>query len=116
MEVLMTTFARLLGQLPQIIVWLVGVGLAYNHLDRSPRRARLALIAFAGFLILAFVGAILSSFYTFTIMDSNPTQIAAVLTAVNIVLSIISAGLWVVLLMALFGGKKEAAVNFDGMG
>lgn len=116
MESLIMTFARLLDQLPQIIVWLVGVGLAYNHLDRTPRRARLALIAFAGFLILAFVGALLNSYLTLTIMGSGPARLAATLTAVNILYSLISAGLWVLLLMALFGGNKVEAVNFDGIG
>jgi hypothetical protein len=115
-DIVVAMFSMLLGQLPQMIIWLVGVGLALMHRERVPRRARLALIAFTGFLILAVAAAFINSYFTFMLMGSGPTQVAAALAASNIVLAIISAGLWILLLMALFGGEKVETVSFDGIG
>lgn len=116
MESLVAIFSVLLGQSPQIIIWIVGMVLALSRRQQSPRKSRLAFIAFAGFLILAALNAILNIYLPFLLNDTTITVFSNIFGAVNIVLSLLSAGLWVLLLVALFGEEADANVKFDGLG
>lgn len=56
------------------------------------------------------------SSFGFMVRESSVAGAAAALSAANIVLSLIAAGLWVLLLIALFGAKSAETVSFDGLG
>ena len=60
MEILVATLSNLLVQLPILLVWLIGIVLAFVFWRRHPQVSLLALIGFGLLFVLTVIGAFLN--------------------------------------------------------
>ena len=103
--------------LPVMIVMAVGVILAIARWKRHPKISLLALLGLGGQMIL-FVISMALNFYAGRFLFSTWTseQITTFYTMKYIVTSLIEAGLWVLIVMAIFSMRDEqsrpAAPNY----
>jgi tryptophan-rich sensory protein len=97
--------------LPYVIVWLIGLVLSLVYWQRNPKVSRLALVAFAGFLITSFIFTFLRVRLPVTFQERNlsASRLGTAYTTINVISSPVSAGLWGPLLAAIFGrnGRGE---------
>jgi len=104
----LTPLGAFVSQLPVLLAWLAGVGLALLHWRRNPRVALLALIAFILLLTLQLVGGYLDTQLPTAlsgVAGGNP-GLALTLSACG--QSAGAALAWVLILIALFGGRGRA--------
>jgi hypothetical protein len=103
------TLTAFLGMLPYVIVWLIGLVLSLVYWQRHPKVSRLTFIALAGFLITSFIFTFLRVWLPVTFQERglSASKLGAAYTIINIVNSLVSAGLWGVLLAAIFGKSSR---------
>ena len=96
-------------QLPVLVVMIGGIIFAVSNWQKHPRVSRLTAIALGLLVALNLVGTVLAFWLPITIyMETNSgTALGLTLTIIGFVESLIAAGAWVLLLMAVFKGRSE---------
>ena len=108
-ELVLSLVSYLSNQLPEIIALIAGVAVSLISWRRSARRAVLGLVAF----VLALVGLLLSVGVVALSLwlqagAGQPAAATAVVTGVStFVVNLFPAAAWILILMALFGGKSR---------
>ena len=94
--------------LPVLIVMVVGVIIAFARWKRHPKISLLTLLALSGQVILFAMNMILN-LYAGRVLFSTWTsdQISTFYTVKYIISSLIEAGLWVLVLLAIFNERGE---------
>lgn len=91
--------------LPIILVWIVGIVLSVTHWQKSPKKARLSLIAFIVFLLVLYV-QIRFNLLTLSLVTQQGTTVGIIpiiLGMVGFVFATIAAGLWSLLALSSQG-------------
>lgn len=109
--IIRNALTQLSTTLPVMIAWLVGIIIAIVRWKKNPKTSLLTLI---GLVILMGVHIILSVFntsfyYLASINGMKGTTVRVIQIVVQIVLSLVASGGWVLLLVALFGKPKKKA-------
>lgn len=112
MEITAMIFGVLLGSLPVLLVWLVGFILSLVFWKRNPKVCLLTLIAMSGFAITTLVNSYLSTWLPFRLNEQGMpmNKISSLLTIKAIISSLINAGLWGLVIAAIFGGRKQQSL------
>ncbi len=89
---------------PVLVVWLVGIALALESLERQPRVARLVLISLGILVVQTLIWTPLSTLLPLLLQrrDVSAAQMAAYFSALGFLNSLIAAVAWALLLVALF--------------
>jgi hypothetical protein len=108
MEYVRSTLGSLLIQLPLYITWLVGIVLALVWWKRHPRVSLLAVIGLTAMLILTVLTSIANLWLPFWIENFGTGRmgISVIFLIMNILEGILMAGIWIVVLAAIFNGRK----------
>jgi hypothetical protein len=94
--------------LPVLAVWVAGIILALTRWKRHPKVSLLTVLALGGQLILFVVNAGLNVYASRRLFGAwNSDQISTFYAVKSIITSLIEAGLWVMLLYAIFGLRGE---------
>ena len=111
MITLVPSLAVLFVQLPLLLVWLTGMVLAIIFWKRHPRVSLLALIGLAGLFIATVLGSLITLWlpwlYDQTGFAGGMEKFALLMNIKTIAGSLISAGLWVLVIAAIFGWRKK---------
>jgi hypothetical protein len=109
MNQILPSLMAYLVQVPVILVWLTGIVLAIVFWKRQPRVALLAVIAFAGFLVMNVINTYLNLWLPLTLQRQGMqlSMIATLQTVRGILSSLASAALWALIVAAIFGWRKE---------
>lgn len=100
--------SNLLIQLPLLIVWIIGIIVALVRWSKHPRVSLVALIGLAVLFVIALVGGLLTPWLQMTLMRNgmSGSRVGLLSGIVGIVLSLIRAGAWGLILVAIFS-KRE---------
>lgn len=100
-----------LGMLPLYIVWLVGLVLSLVHWKKNPKLSLLTLIATAGFLVSSPLFTYLGTRLSLRMHERgwSAAQLGTWHGILSVTHSLVSAGLWVLLLVALFDSAIRQA-------
>jgi hypothetical protein len=94
--------------LPVVIVWIVGIIFALTRWKRHPKISLLTFLALGGQLILFLVNAVLNIYASRVLFGAwNSEQISSFYTVKYSIMSLIEAGLWIMLLYAIFSMRGE---------
>jgi hypothetical protein len=107
-ETMISTLAQYLIQIPVLLVWLAGIVLSIVHWRKHSRVSLLTLIAIVAFLVQSLVGNALTLWLPITLMERGwaAGQMGVIFAAMGIVQSLVSAVLWGLLLVAIFGWRS----------
>ena len=104
------SLTQLMSTLPLMIAWLVGIVIAIVRWKKNPKASLLTLLAL---VVLMGVHIVLTVFNTSfhsiaTINGMNPMTVRTISIVVQVLLSLVNAGAWVMLLAAIFGKSKKS--------
>jgi hypothetical protein len=99
----MNVLMLFLGHLPLLLMWILGVALALNFWHKHPKVSFLTTFALSGFIILTFIN---SFFLVWIPINLSQNQLGLSFGVLGIGTSILGAGLWGVLLTAIFSGRS----------
>jgi hypothetical protein len=99
-------FGILLSQMPLILAYLIGIVVAVVRLPRNPRPAALVLIGCALLLASSVVSSLVQA-WVFSSGSSAVSARAQVLVSVNIAITFVRAGGFVLLIIAAFVARTE---------
>jgi hypothetical protein len=107
MEALIPTLSAIAVSTPLILVWVIGIVLAFSRWQRHPRVSQFTLIACAAMIANIVVGRFLTIGLPITMRDSGWTtsQIGLIYAAIGIVSALIAAAAWIMILCAIFGWR-----------
>ena len=97
-------------QAPQLLVWLVGIGLALVWWQRAPKIALVTCVACGLFLLDALIGTAISVALPSMMMDNgrSATQVGTAFALIGILRSLLHAAIWAAVLFAIFSGRVAA--------
>lgn len=104
----MASVAAFLTQLPELLVWLAGIGWAIFRWQYHPKVSRLTLIALIGMILLTTISGFLAAWLPFWLIQSGMSsgQMGMVLGGMRILQVILGAVIWTVVLVAIFGWRR----------
>ncbi len=107
--ILRNAFTQLLTTLPLMIAWLVGVILAIIGWKKHPRNSLLTVLALVVLGIIHILTVFFNnSFYYIASMNGMDYMLVRTIQiVVQVLFSLVNAGGWVMLLVALFGKPKK---------
>jgi uncharacterized membrane protein (DUF485 family) len=105
MHILTSMLMLSLGHLLLYIVWLLGIALALGSWYQHPRVSLLTIIALSGFIILTLTNTFFVAWLPIN-LSNKASQLGLSFSILGIVTSIVSTGLWGVLLTAIFGRRS----------
>lgn len=97
-------FSTLFPQLPILLIWIVGIGLAVSRWKRHPQVSRLALIGLSGLLILTIISSVTSALLLPLVGRGEVEQ--GVFVGVNLGLSLLRTVMWGLVVTAVFGWRR----------
>ncbi len=100
-----------IAQVPPLILWLVGIGVALATLRKHPRRSAFTLIAL-GLLLLenvATTGTSIAVPFLFARHNIEPATVGNILLAVNITSVLLKVVAWALLLITIFSLRERQA-------
>lgn len=109
--VIRNSLTQLLTTLPLMITWLVGLIVVFVRWKKNPRASLLTLIA----IVILGINHILtvffntSFFYIASMNGMNGMTVRTIQIIVQVVFSLINAGGWIMILIAIFGKPKKKA-------
>lgn len=111
MDYVASIMGEVLVQLPLYITWLVGIVLALVRWKRHPRVSLMTVIALTSMLVLTIAFTSDNLWLPFLIknLGLGPIDIGPILLIRIIPEFILLPGVWIVLLAAIFGGRKPKA-------
>lgn len=100
-------------QLPVLAVMIGGIIFAVSNWQKHPRVSRLTAIALGVLVALNVVGTILAFWLPITVYRESNSGAALGLTLaiIGFVESLVAAGAWVLLLIAVFKGRSEVEAS-----
>ena len=104
------TVRAYLLQLPLYIVWLIGIILSMTRWQRHPKASFAALAAFSLLFVESLIGTLLSYNLPRLLAEGrhiDGEHIALILNVLWFGRTILHAGLWGVVLLAIFGWRKR---------
>jgi hypothetical protein len=108
MEFLMTLLLAFVSTLPTLLVWSIGIFLAVTSWSKHPKRSLLTTVALAGFIVLAVLNVFLVRWLPVAFAQTiNPAQLGVIFTALGLGTSVISAGLWGIVLFVIFSPREN---------
>ena len=115
-DVLAQGLSQFLYVVPRLIVWTIGLTMALRRWNTNPRPARLATVAFSGMIVTTLT---VSSVQTAVIFALQAGTIGSQhISWFFMALAISAAGFdilwWILILIALFGSRSEAAPSSQG--
>lgn len=94
--------------LPVLIVMVIGMIIAFARWKRHPKISLLAVLGLGGQVILFVVNIAVNQYVMRALFDRwSPDQISTFYTAKYIITSLAEAGLWVLVLLAIFNERGE---------
>ena len=96
--------------LPLVAVWVTGVVVAVTRWERHPRTSRLVVLGIGLLLVLTVISRILSVLLPVYLSDRaelTNEQMGWVLGGLAFLWSTLTAGVWVLLLLAIFGERGK---------
>ena len=97
--------------LPVVVIWIVGVIVSLTRWKRHPKISMLALIGLLGFLVMFLLNMIVNIWASQTFYKSGdswtPDQVETFYTVKGIITSLIDAGLWALVVSAIFARRGE---------
>ena len=103
--IITTAFSMGTTSIPLVLVWLVGIVLALIFWRRHPQVSLAALIALVGFLTISLLDTALR---IWLIQRQGISKFAEIAPFLSIFFSLARAALWGLILVAIFGWRKEA--------
>lgn len=105
--------ALLAGYAPQIplyLVWFIAMILAFVYLGRHPAVSLLVLAAMSLLIVQSVVGTFLAYWIQFQMEPREWTvaKMASYLAVVALVRTAVSTGAWILLVVAIFGWRRQA--------
>jgi len=94
----------IVSQLPELLVWFIGLVLALINWRRTPRAAPLLLLAMVILITLRLVADYVTGLLPLLL---GGAQLSAALTLSNFAQSAIAAVAWGMVLVAVFGGRRK---------
>jgi hypothetical protein len=105
-EILMITISNMATHIPVYLVWLTGIFLAIGSRKHNPRSSLFTILAIAFMFVLNLIGIFLSILpIRLTKQGYTMMNIGMILSVARIAMSILSAGVWGLLLAAIFGER-----------
>ena len=99
-------------QLPVLIVLLVGFIIAITRWRKNPRVSLLTLLAIILVSGITIVGVFTNSVLPYILYNNSDldySTIGIIFSVITVLFNLLSAGSWILLLVALFGKKKTKA-------
>ena len=99
-------------QLPVLIVLLVGLIIAITRWKKNPRVSLLTLLAIILVSGITIVGVFTNSVLPYILYNNSDldySTIGIIFSVITVLFNLLSAGSWILLLVALFGKKKTKA-------
>ncbi len=105
---LLAPLRNLIQSLPVCLVWFIGIGVAVARRQEHPQLSALAIATFSLLMAMSIVGSILNSILPQMFFDpSSLESLIPVYSLGQIFSTLITAGLWVCVLVAIFGWRKQ---------
>lgn len=105
MDFAIPLLTTLLPALPLYLIWIVGIVLAVIYRGRDRRVTILTAVALLLFLALDIGGRVMT-IATPTLMQGQGVEtVSMLLAATNILSTLVSAGAWIMVLVAIFAGR-----------
>ena len=97
-------------QAPLYLAWIVGIVLALAFWRRHPGISLLAVLGFALLLIVTAAATFLGAYWPLLLREQGKlaSEIALTMGIANVVAGAVAAVAWVLLLIALFAGRRRA--------
>jgi hypothetical protein len=114
-ELIMVAVSNIATHSPIYLVWLAGIVMAILTWKRNPRPSLFAILAIAFMFVLDLVGIFMVMLpLRLTQQGYSMTRISMLVTFVSVALAILRAGGWVLLLAAIFNGRRAlSAFSFQ---
>jgi hypothetical protein len=97
----------LLVQLPLILAYVAGIVFALVRLPRDPRPATLVLMGCVVLLMVSLLGPLAQQWAIYNRSSASIAAIGQILIAMNLVLSVVRAGGFVLLIVAAFVARVD---------
>jgi hypothetical protein len=112
-EVVFPAITSLIVLVPNMLVLLIGIAVAALRWQRHPRVSLLAIIALLVTLLLDIGSTLFSTIVPISMMRAgeSASRVGMVVGSVTVLLRLISAGCWVLLLVALFGWRDSTSAR-----
>jgi multisubunit Na+/H+ antiporter MnhB subunit len=103
---------NLATQLPVLAVMIGGIIFALSNQHKHPRASRLTTIALAVLVALNLVGTVLAFWLPLTVYreTNSGTALGITLAVIGFIQSLVAAGAWILILMAVFKDRTEPEV------
>lgn len=111
-EIMVPTLSNYLVQCPLFLAWVAGLVLAVMRWKKHPRVSLLVTIALVIILVEAIINTSLGIWLPWMLTQQGMayTQIGTILAIWGFISSLVNAGIWVLLLVAIFGWRDELPV------
>lgn len=119
MELLPVVGSVLVSHAPVYLVWICAIALAGALWRRHPRASLLTILGVSILLVTSLVGTVISismPLYLRSSQNMPASQMGVVMGAWSIAMSIVQAGAWVLVLLAIFGARTTAATTSPAAG
>lgn len=93
-----------LGNLLLYIVWLSGIAIALSSWYQHPRVSLLTVISLSGFIVLTLTHTF---FVAWLPTHTSPSQVGIFFGVFGVFTSIVAAGLWGMILVAILGSRSR---------
>ena len=96
------------AHLPLLVVWMVGIGIALARWSKHPRVSLLVVLALSGMLLLGVASTAISVVVPQYLYRQGVTtaRTGVVFAIIGLVTATLSAGCWVMVIVALFSGRR----------
>lgn len=105
MEFAIPLLTTLIPALPLYLIWIVGIVLAVIHRGRDRRVAILTAVALLLFLALDIGNRVMTIAAPTLMQERSFETVSMLLAAMNILSTLVSAGAWIMVLVAIFAGR-----------
>jgi uncharacterized membrane protein len=106
MNILASMLTLSLGNLLLYIVWLLGIAFALGSWYQHPRVSLLTVIALSGFIVLTLTHTFLVAWLP---THLSPSQVGIFFGISGVATSIVAAGLWGMILVAILGSRSKGS-------
>lgn len=105
MEFAIPLLTTLIPALPLYLIWIVGIVLAVIYRRRDRRAAILTAVALLLFLALDIGSRVMTIAAPTLMREGGVETVSMLLSATNIFSTLVSAGAWIMVLVAIFAGR-----------
>ncbi len=104
----MSLLLAFISALPTLLVWIIGIFIAVTSWSKHPKRSLLTTGALLGFIVLSVLNVFLVRWLPMAFAQTvNATRLGAIFTVLNLGTSVITAGLWGIVLFVIFSPREN---------